>query len=75
MNMLRVWGGGFYEDERFYDLCDELGLCVFQDFMFACSGYPLHDPSYLEEIKQEFTDNVSRLRHHPCVALWCGNKA
>jgi beta-mannosidase len=73
MNMIRVWGGGFYEDERFYTLCDELGLLVWQDFMFSCSVYPFVDPAFLETVAAEVMDNVRRLRHRPCMALWCGN--
>jgi len=73
MNMLRVWGGGIYEEDLFYELCDELGLCVWQDFMFACAGYPLDDPDFLETVRLEAVDNVRRLQHHACLALWCGN--
>jgi beta-mannosidase len=73
MNMLRVWGGGIYEDDVFYDLCDELGICVWQDFMFACSTYPTFDPAFLENVRLEAEDNIRRLRHHTCIALWCGN--
>lgn len=72
MNMVRVWGGGIYEDDRFYDLCDELGILVWQDFMFSCSLYPATD-RFLENIRHEATDQIQRLRHHPCIALWCGN--
>ena len=72
MNMIRVWGGGVYEDDRFYELCDENGILVWQDFMFACSMYPA-DKAFLENIRQEAIDNVKRLRNHPCMALWCGN--
>ncbi len=72
MNMLRVWGGGIYEDDRFYDLADELGLLVFQDFMFACSMYP-GDEAFLENVRREAVDNVRRLRNHPSLALWAGN--
>ena len=72
MNMIRVWGGGVYEDDRFYELCDSLGLMVWQDFMFACAMYP-GDADFLENVKQEAIDNVKRLSHHPSMALWCGN--
>lgn len=73
MNMLRVWGGGLYEDDAFYDLCDELGLCVWQDFLFACSAYPAFDPDFRATVREEVGQNVRRLRHHACLALWCGN--
>jgi beta-mannosidase len=72
MNMLRVWGGGYYESDDFYELCDELGIMVWQDFMFACSMYP-GDEKFLESVRAEATDNVRRLRNHPSVVLWCGN--
>jgi beta-mannosidase len=72
MNMLRVWGGGIYEDDRFYDLADELGLLVWQDFMFACSMYPGDDP-FVENVRHEAIENVRRLRNHPSLALWAGN--
>ncbi len=72
MNMLRVWGGGTYEDNLFYDLCDEHGIMIWQDFMFACSMYPA-EGALLESIRQEAIDNVRRLRNHACIALWCGN--
>jgi len=72
MNMLRVWGGGFYENEEFYDLCDELGLLVWQDFMFACNVYP-YDKKFHENVEREAAAAVRRLRHRACVALWCGN--
>ena len=71
-NMLRVWGGGIYENDIFYDLCDEAGILVWQDFMFACAMFP-GDEAFLENVKQEAIDNVKRLRNHPCIALWCGN--
>jgi beta-mannosidase len=73
MNMLRVWGGGIYEADLFYSLCDELGICIWQDFMFACATYPAFDPEFLENVRAEAEDNIRRLRHHPCLALWCGN--
>ena len=72
MNMLRVWGGGTYEDDYFYELCDKYGIMIWQDFMFACSLYPA-EGELLENIRQEAIDNVRRLRNHPCIALWCGN--
>jgi len=72
-NMLRVWGGGFYEEERFYDLCDRYGILVWQEFIFSCSIYPLDDADFLENVKQEVIENVRRLRHRACLALWCGN--
>ncbi|RMD78168.1 MAG: beta-mannosidase, partial [Lentisphaerae bacterium] len=72
-NMLRVWGGGIYENEVFYDLCDRLGILVWQDFMFACNPYPDHIPSFREKIAREAQTIIRRLRHHPSIALWCGN--
>lgn len=72
-NMVRIWGGGYYEDEHFYDLCDRLGLLVWQDFMFACATYPLDDEALLENIKVEVVETMRRLRHRACLALWCGN--
>ncbi|OJU49802.1 MAG: beta-mannosidase [Bacteroidales bacterium 45-6] len=72
MNMLRVWGGGIYEEDYFYDLCDEYGILVWQDFMFACSIYPA-EGEFLENIRLEAIDNVRRLRNHPSIAIWCGN--
>jgi len=72
-NMIRVWGGGFYEDERFYDLCDQYGILVWQDFIFSCSIYPLDDAAFIENVRQEVIDNVRRIRHRACLALWCGN--
>ncbi|PKN89798.1 MAG: hypothetical protein CVU45_05815, partial [Chloroflexi bacterium HGW-Chloroflexi-7] len=73
MNMLRVWGGGYYESDTFYELCDEYGILVWQDFAFACAEYPLGDSTFLENVKLEVIDNVRRLRHHASLALWCGN--
>lgn len=72
MNMLRIWGGGIYENKIFYDLCDKYGIMVWQDFMFACSTYPM-TPALLENIRQEAIDNVVRLRNHASLAIWCGN--
>ena len=72
MNMLRVWGGGVYEDDYFYDLCDSLGIMVWQDFMFANGMYPA-DSKYLENLKAEVIYQIKRLKKHPCIVLWCGN--
>jgi len=72
MNMLRVWGGGVYENDLFYDLCDKYGILVWQDFMFACAMYP-GDDAFLENVRQEAIDNVKRIRNHASLALWCGN--
>jgi beta-mannosidase len=72
MNMLRVWGGGIYENDIFYDLCDENGIMVWQDFMFACAMYP-GNKAFLANVQTEAIQNISRLRRHPCLALWCGN--
>ena len=72
MNMLRVWGGGIYEQEAFYEACDELGLLVWQDFMFACGLYPAH-AEFMSSVRAEAAAAVKRLRHHACMALWCGN--
>lgn len=71
-NVIRVWGGGYYPDDFFYDICDELGLVVWQDFMFACAVYNLTD-EFEQNIRAEITDNVRRLRHHASLGLWCGN--
>lgn len=71
-NAVRVWGGGYYPEDWFYDICDELGLVVWQDFMFACAVYEL-TPEFKENIRREFIDNVKRLRHHASLGLWCGN--
>lgn len=72
MNMLRVWGGGIYENDAFYDECDKNGILVWQDFMFACAMYP-GDTDFVQNVKQEVIDNVNRLQNHPSIALWCGN--
>ncbi|CEJ69868.1 Exo-beta-D-glucosaminidase precursor [Chryseobacterium oranimense G311] len=72
MNMIRVWGGGIYEDDEFYKVCDENGILVWQDFMFAGSFYPA-DEDFLNNVKEEVKDQVNRLQNHPSIALWCGN--
>ncbi|XP_066487821.1 beta-mannosidase-like [Tiliqua scincoides] len=72
MNALRVWGGGIYEQDEFYDICDELGIMIWQDFMFACALYPT-DQSYLNSIRAEITHQVKRLKSHPSIILWSGN--
>ena len=72
MNMVRVWGGGVYEDDLFYDTCDELGILVWQDFPFACAIYPYHE-NFVENVREEAIQNIKRIRHHPSLALWCGN--
>ncbi len=72
MNMIRIWGGGIYEDDAFYEFCDKFGIMVWQDFMFACAMYPGNE-EFLKNVRQEAIDNVTRIRNHPCVALWCGN--
>jgi beta-mannosidase len=71
-NMIRVWGGGLYESDEFYELCDELGILVWQDFPFACSYYP-DDEDFVEKIREEATYHVKRLSRFACLALWCGN--
>jgi beta-mannosidase len=72
MNMLRVWGGGIYEDDTFYQLCDSRGILVWQDFMYACALYP-GSGSFLKTAAKEALEQIERLRQHPCIALWCGN--
>ena len=72
INMIRVWGGGVYEDDRFYELADENGILIWQDFMFACTTYPA-DPPFLKRVEEEAEYNIRRLRNHPCIAMWCGN--
>ena len=71
-NAIRVWGGGYYPDDWFYDICDELGLVVWQDFLFACANYNLTE-EFEENVRAEFADNIRRLRHHASLGLWCGN--
>jgi beta-mannosidase len=73
MNSLRFWGGGFYEDDALFDACDEAGICVWLDFKFACSAYPAFDNDFMDNVRHEARDNLRRLRHHPCIAVWCGN--
>lgn len=73
MNMLRVWGGGIYEDEQFYTLCDELGIMVWQDFMFACAEYPDHLKWFRRLCNKEVREIVRKLRYHASIVLWCGN--
>ncbi len=70
--MIRIWGGGIYESDDFYDKCDEAGILIWQDFMFACSMYPGNE-EFLENVAAEAQDQIIRLRNHPCIALWCGN--
>ncbi len=72
MNMLRVWGGGQYETELFYQLCDEMGLLIWQDFMFGCATYPAAT-WFFEGVETEVRHQVKRLKDHPCIVLWCGN--
>lgn len=72
-NFLRVWGGGVYESDDFYDLCDEKGMLVWQDFIFACSKYPATDEAFLADVKREATHQIRRLAHHPSLVVWCGN--
>jgi beta-mannosidase len=72
MNMLRIWGGGIYERDDFYELCDEMGILVWQDFMFGCSLYPA-DEAFIDNVRQEAVDNVKRLRNHPSIVIWVGN--
>lgn len=71
-NSIRVWGGGYYPDDWFFDLCDEMGLVVWEDFMFACAVYDL-TPEFEANITQEFIDNLQRIRHHASLGLMCGN--
>ena len=70
--MIRVWAGGIYEEQAFYDACDEVGVLVWQDFLFACGNYPAHD-SFLDNVKREAIANVKMLRHHPSIVIWAGN--
>ena len=70
--MSSVWGGGIFEDDVFYDTCDELGILVWQDFLFACASYPAHE-EFVQNVSAEVKDNIFRLRHHPCLVAWNGN--
>ena len=71
-NMLRIWGGGIYENDAFYDICDELGILVWQDMMFACSDIPEQIPEFVENCKKEINYQIKRLRNHPSIIYWCG---
>ncbi|EFH80103.1 beta-mannosidase [Ktedonobacter racemifer] len=73
MNMLRIWGGGIYEQDQFYALCDQLGILLWHDFMFACGQYPEDNADFVNEVSAEVRYQVKRLRNHPSMALWCGN--
>lgn len=73
MNMIRIWGGGIYESDDFYSICDSLGILVWQDFMFAGGMYPLNELNYKNNISNEIAQQINRLKIHPCIALWCGN--
>lgn len=73
MNMLRIWGGGIYENDDFYTICDSLGILVWQDFMFACAMYPLNELNFKNNISDEIAQQINRLKTHPCIALYCGN--
>ncbi len=72
-NMIRVWGGGYYESDEFYNKCDEMGILLWQDFPFACQAYPFFKEDFLQNVKREIEYNVNRLKHHACLAIWCGN--
>ena len=71
-SMIRIWGGGIFEEQEFYNACDEMGVLVWQDFMFACGNYPATE-EFLDLVKREATANVKRLRHHPSIVIWAGN--
>jgi beta-mannosidase len=72
-NMLRVWGGGLYESDDLYEVCDEAGVLVWQEFIFACAKYPVQDAAWLADVKQEATYQARRLAHHASLVVWCGN--
>lgn len=71
-SMIRIWGGGIFEEQAFYNACDELGVLVWQDFLFACGNYPANE-KYVRLVKCEATATVMSLRHHPCIVIWAGN--
>lgn len=73
MNMIRCWGGGYYEEDAFYDACDERGILVWSEFEFACAVYPGGNAAFADNVRHEVTDQVNRLGNHPCVAVWSGN--
>lgn len=73
MNMVRIWGGGYYGSDELYSLCDKKGVLIWQDFQFACQAYPFFNDDFLENVKKEVAYNVKRLKNHPSLALWCGN--
>jgi len=73
MNMLRLWGGGYYEDDSMLDACDEMGILTWMDLKFACNPYPSFDQRWSDTVRAELRDNIRRLRHHPCIAIWSGN--
>ena len=72
-NMIRMWGGAYFCPDEFFEHCDEIGLTIWQDFLYACGPYPAFDEAFMRNIEAEARDNVRRLRHHPCMAIWCGN--
>ena len=72
-NFVRSWGGGYYEEQAFFDTCDELGLMVWTDFKFACNGYPGKNPAFADNVRNEVAEQVTRLSPHPSIAVWCGN--
>ncbi|KAL1889265.1 hypothetical protein Sste5346_009020 [Sporothrix stenoceras] len=71
--MVRVWGGGIYEYDEFYDMCDKRGILVWQDFAFACASYPANDPKFLQSVEKEARQNIGRLQRHPSLVMWAGN--
>jgi beta-mannosidase len=73
VNTIRMWGGGYYEGDAFYDRADERGLLVWNEFDFACAAYPGANPEFQDNVRAEIKDQVARLRNHPCIAVWCGN--